>query len=78
MERFKPTIIIAAELDKLCVWSLNRYRCEGDFAIFVVEEFVSENPYRVAKGASGISVLMMSIVMMKLKWILDLKDVYDI
>ena len=58
------------------IQSPNRYRCDNDFALSVVEKAVSKNPCRVVKDTRGVGVLIRSTAMAKFKRGLDLKDIH--
>lgn len=70
----EPTIVVDVKSNKVYVQSPHRCRCNNGIALSVIEETEYENPYGVAKNASGISILMRSNVMTKFKRGLDLED----
>lgn len=63
-------IVIATRFNKVHVRSPHRYRYNDDFALSTIEEVVF-----VAKCASGVVILMRSMVMTTFNCVLDLENV---
>ena len=53
-EIIEPTVATTADIDKVRIRSLNKYRCNDGFVLSAIEEIVSENPYGAVKGAYGV------------------------
>lgn len=68
-------IVVSVEFDKIRVQSLDRYGCNDDFALSMVDEVVSKNPFEALKSISRVDVLIRFTIMEKFKQDLNLNDV---